>query len=523
MMYVVGSGPAGAACAFALVERGLEVTMLDAGIDLEPDIGAIIDKMGSSSVWSDESVQVLKRGLKASVGGVQLKRVYGSDYPYRGVEGHIPFECKRVQCRPSFGKGGLSSVWGAALLPYRRQEVDGWPLSIEEMAPHYKKVLSFMGISGFRDELLEHFPLYTDKLVTFNLSKQALDLLATFERSKSKLESEGIAYGRARLAVQFESVPSRAGCVYCGLCLYGCPLRLIYSSAQTVKELEKRRNFHYRNDVVIYGVSEDRHGVLIKARSVDKMREWDFSGSRVFLGCGSLSTTRIMLESLRMGSQVLLKDSQYFLLPLLTHGDVEGVAEEKLYSLAQLYLEIFDKEIDLHSIHLQVYTYNDLYEHAFKALLKGAYGLLKKPIDWLLNRLLVVQGYLHSDSSAGIVMRLKRGQVVLSPRENPRTEKIVKRVVKKLYKNRKHLKLTPLLPLLKIGKPGEGNHYGGSFPMSENPASFQSDILGRPFGCQRIHLVDASVFPTIPAQTITLTVMANAHRIASQVALEEGQ
>jgi len=33
-----------------------------------------------------------------------------------------------------------------------------------------------------------------------------------------------------------------------------------------------------------------------------------------------------------------------------------------------------------------------------------------------------------------------------------------------------------------------------------------------------VHLLDASVFPSIPATTITLTVMANAHRIATQAA-----
>jgi choline dehydrogenase-like flavoprotein len=31
-----------------------------------------------------------------------------------------------------------------------------------------------------------------------------------------------------------------------------------------------------------------------------------------------------------------------------------------------------------------------------------------------------------------------------------------------------------------------------------------------------IHLVDASVFPDVPATTFTLTIMANAHRIASE-------
>jgi choline dehydrogenase-like flavoprotein len=42
-------------------------------------------------------------------------------------------------------------------------------------------------------------------------------------------------------------------------------------------------------------------------------------------------------------------------------------------------------------------------------------------------------------------------------------------------------------------------------------------VLGRPVGFERVSAVDAAVLPSIPATTITLTVMANAHRIASEV------
>ena len=45
---------------------------------------------------------------------------------------------------------------------------------------------------------------------------------------------------------------------------------------------------------------------------------------------------------------------------------------------------------------------------------------------------------------------------------------------------------------------------------------FSTDVLGRAGSWQRIHLVDAAVFPAVPAMTYGLTVMANAHRIASE-------
>jgi choline dehydrogenase-like flavoprotein len=47
----------------------------------------------------------------------------------------------------------------------------------------------------------------------------------------------------------------------------------------------------------------------------------------------------------------------------------------------------------------------------------------------------------------------------------------------------------------------------------------ETDVFGRLPGWKRVHLVDASVFPSIPATTITLTAMANAHRIASELVL----
>ncbi len=43
-----------------------------------------------------------------------------------------------------------------------------------------------------------------------------------------------------------------------------------------------------------------------------------------------------------------------------------------------------------------------------------------------------------------------------------------------------------------------------------------TDRLGRPHGLKRVHVIDASTFPSISATTITLTAMANARRIASE-------
>jgi choline dehydrogenase-like flavoprotein len=92
----------------------------------------------------------------------------------------------------------------------------------------------------------------------------------------------------------------------------------------------------------------------------------------------------------------------------------------------------------------------------------------------------------------------------------------------KLGDNARLMRAFPLLPLLRSFNPGKGNHFGGSFPMRREPGAFESDALGRPAGLRRVHVVDATIFPSFPATTVTFTVMANAHRIASQV-VEAGE
>ena len=88
-------------------------------------------------------------------------------------------------------------------------------------------------------------------------------------------------------------------------------------------------------------------------------------------------------------------------------------------------------------------------------------------------------------------------------------------VVRRLLRHAAAFRALPLAPLLQVAPAGRGFHSGGSFPMRESPGELECDLLGRPRGLERVHLVDASVFPTIPSTTITFSVMANAHRIAS--------
>jgi choline dehydrogenase-like flavoprotein len=67
-----------------------------------------------------------------------------------------------------------------------------------------------------------------------------------------------------------------------------------------------------------------------------------------------------------------------------------------------------------------------------------------------------------------------------------------------------------------IAPPGRGIHIGATFPMrSRVRAELETDTLGRPYGWRRIHVVDAACLPSLAGTTLTLTIMANAHSIAT--------
>ena len=57
--------------------------------------------------------------------------------------------------------------------------------------------------------------------------------------------------------------------------------------------------------------------------------------------------------------------------------------------------------------------------------------------------------------------------------------------------------------------------------MKKNPKKeTETDQMGRPLNMKNVHVVDSSVFPSLPGTTIGLLAMANADRIAAHVLLE---
>jgi choline dehydrogenase-like flavoprotein len=500
------------------LEGGVPVKLLDAGITLEAERASLIGEMRQSApdTWTSDQVARIKEGMSSSTKGIPLKLVFGSDFPYRDCDRHAAADFDGVGLRASLARGGLSNVWGAAMMPYVDRDLQGWPFRAAELAEHYATVLRFTGLSGRHDDLEPIFPLYFQNGAALEPSQQGRAILQRLTRWKEQLSRAGIVFGQSRLSVRVAEQKGTSGCVYCGLCMYGCPYGHIYNSADTLYQLQARPGFSYQPDVIVTRLREMPDRVIVEGYQRLSGQPFVGEARRVYLAAGVLPTTQILLRSDSAYDRPLsLVDSQYFLLPLAMVRGVGNVQTEALNTLCQIFLEITDPAISPYTVHLQVYTYNDLIGQALRKTVGPFARLLE-------DRLIVVQGYLHSVHSALLEVRLSKSggtdRLRVTAHPNLDTRAIVRRIMRKLLRHSRHLGAVPVAPLLQIAQPGRGFHSGGSFPMRTNPGPFESDVWGRPHGWRRVHAVDATVLPTIPATTITFSVMANAHRIGAHAA-----
>src|SRR6185295_5165636 len=96
--------------------------------------------------------------------GFPMKTNFGSDFARRPTE-LMPIEPHGADALHSLARGGLSNLWGANIVPFSDEDLEGWPLDRAALAPGYRAALAHVPLAAERgDELVDAMPLYTDRL-----------------------------------------------------------------------------------------------------------------------------------------------------------------------------------------------------------------------------------------------------------------------------------------------------------------------------------------------------------------------
>lgn len=496
---VVGSGPAGVAAAKGLIERGCKVTMLDVGNTLEPEKAQHLQSL-QSNTRSFASVMEFLRGHANAKNKPKLP--FGSDYIYQGVDRYFNWTVQGGYFQPSFAQGGLSNVWGSATAAYTQSELIDWPAAQRDLSPYYAAMINWFGRYYTQDTAKQ-------------LSRQANHLLNQWQNYQSFLTQQGFSFKPTVLATDFEQ------CKLCGACQHSCPYGVIYHSSLHLNLLKTEAQFSYLSQQSVVQFAENAQQVEIAVKNTSNDQVQVHSADHLFVACGAGMSSLLYLKSLNQsGKKLQLKDSQHFMLPCLMSKRLKHIMQDSLHTLSQLSATIADQSVSQYPVHLQFYTYMDLYEQEIKAKLKRLYPLFARWIKPWLERLVVVQGYLDVRESNHLSIEyVGAGDFVIQAQNDQPVKRTVQRVVQYLRSNRQYLGLKPIRSLLSCSLTGQSNHVSGSLCMVEQPQDDEVDVWGCPKTFSRVHFVDASVLPAIPAGPITLTAMANAYRIGKECPL----
>jgi choline dehydrogenase-like flavoprotein len=509
MIYIIGSGLSAAAAAAALVRRGCRPTILDSGITPEPAILDLKKRLAAVEPenWRHEDLSLLKNTGPVAINGIPRKLYLGSDFAFSEIGPAPAMDALRASMHRSFALGGFSNIWGAVIRDLPQRELQDWPVTHEELAPHYSAIR----------ELMNHH----ERMPHLRSSSQADALYSDCCTHQRELEHAGVRFERAHLAVLQEDQDERRGCRYCGLCLYGCPYDSRYESSATIQRFIRQGKVNYIPGVFVDKVVPENGRVRIETRSVADGTSGCFQGRRVLIAAGLPESSRIILASLHLYDiPFTIRNSDIFTLPLMRYRASAGIANERLHTLCQLTARIEDEAICAHPIHLQLYGYNDLYHR----LMAQKLGCIARPFARALqaaaSRLFVIFGYLHSNVSASITITLKSNgspKLYIAGQINRQAMRVSHAVAQKLFQKRKCFQAIPLPFQLRLDLPGGGYHCGGIFPMRRKPGERETDRMGSLSSLPGVHIADASVLTTIPASPLAFTMMANAHRIASEV------
>jgi choline dehydrogenase-like flavoprotein len=522
---VVGSGVSGAHAAQVMVEAGCDVVMLDVGYRDEK-YSKLVPERPFSEIRRDDPQQH-RYLLGDCFEGIDLMSP-GADAhvtPPRKYVLRFPSQLGRTRSSSfaaleSFSLGGLGSTWGAVSFPFTDSELLACGLTPSEIRPHYNAVAERIGVSGSeRDDLSavrgELRPLQPPPEIDGNASA----IERTYERKRKRLLEAGIRMGRSLLAVLTESLGKREPTPYFDtdyLCNVG---KSVYRPESTIEDLLKQPNFTYQRALVANFTEPSSGGVIVQAESLEDCKPLVLRSRVLILAAGALGSARIVLRTFeKYDRPVPLTCNSHVYVPCIMPRQLAKPANSRRHSLAQLTM-VYDRTGDSrHLVQAQYYPYGSLllyrllkesplpYRESLRILhaIESAFGI------WLIqhedhiqaDKCATLKRESHDRDHLEIMFRLANVQIS----SQHRSERAIMRAMRQLG-------CWPLKRVHAIS--GSSAHYASTLPFSSEKEALTTDPSGRLHCTKAVFVADGAPFRYLPAKGPTLTLMANARRVAS--------
>lgn len=558
---VIGSGPAGAITAWELARQGWSVTVLERGRNLRPGFGEVPSAQLQTRYSSDEVKSSRYFGfphplLEPITGRTTAEAAQGVERSVQGLHIQMGAAVGGTSLHynakfPRFWKQDFTQL--SDLGPVPGAQVADWPISYDDLAPFYDEVEHTIGVQGDIGRMpartLEQSPRLRQYPMPPNPTGYAARVLAA---GALNVGWHPFPYPAAVNSIPFDGRPA---CNSCALCSgFGCPInargdalvsylnpavlsgrvrviaRALAYRIETDAAGRRATAVHYYDERgVSQALSADK--IILAASPIHTARLLLLSANGAHpdgLGNGSGQVGRnLMFHYFTIGGAVFERDMQSLRAQSTTVqlddlvGPFTGPAAQ-----AQGVPWIKGGLVQVGSglpLLTEAYFYAGLgipHGAAHKQAMRASVARRRiAGIQFVGEDLAYADNRVDLDPAVRDWRGLPVARVTWSPHAHERAGAAYTAPLLEAF-----LKAAPgavaaiVSPGPLMGEaPQNTAHHAGTARMGSDPATSVCDRYGRLHECDNVHVADASTFPTFPGFNPTLTILANAQRIARAI------
>lgn len=490
---VIGSGFGGSIAARALSKAGLETVLLERGDWARRD----------ADDWDPRQIMLRQRYKSESPIRVRQNRdrAFRTEYPNEVV-------------------GGMSVFYGGASFRLRERDFTSWPISYDDLEPFYAEAENLLEVHG----LAGQDPCEPRRSGDYPFPP--IPLTPPAERIRAAATALGLKPFVMPLAINFNGRPARTLCVRCNTCDgFPCKVGAKNDLAETVIADARRHGLRLITGAIAARLIRDRDGDRVAgAECVDRQTHERFTvkAGLVVLSAGALASPVLILRSAlpdtpgaRLVGRHLMRHCSAVVTGIFPYRTNVDRKFHKQLCLTDFYDDLRDRDGLATGVIQDVYAPEpEVVAHHMPFVVKPLARLICPRMQ---NLLCMAEDEPNFENRVS----LSTGRDAYGLEQ----AQVEHRYSDADYRRRNHLIARAKKVLTKAGALVTGafyeipsfSHAVGTLRFGSSPSTSALDADCRYWGVRNLFVLDGSFMPSSGGINPSLTIAANAARVASRI------